>query len=427
MDIVPGARLRSVTVGGTGRTILTTYGVLLGEGSNQIRVTAAGLNGQVLIAAAGADPKFATITSTGNTLTFTFGPNSLNIDTTAAFAYTYVNPWPTINGGTGQTVLTLRGVLLGEGSLAVGVTAAGTDGQLFIGSTNSDPQFASLTSSGASIAVSSGASSLNIDVAGAVNINFGGTDRTILTTYGVLIGEGSSNIHVTAAGTNGQLLIAGVGVDPAFSTLSSSRGTFAFTAGLNSLNLDLNILLSVGAGGTGRSVLTTYGVLVGEGSKSVNVTAAGTNGQLLLAAAGADPKFSTVTSTGGTITFTKGAGSLNVEFGATFSRANTFYVVNSVTGITSSAVTASISTSFNYYLIDTTNGTVTLQFPASPITGRSWIVKDHGGMSDLNPIRITTSGGTLNFDGQTFFNLTNPFGSVHIMYNGNAPAHYEII
>jgi len=156
------------------------------------------------------------------------------------------------------------------------------------------------------------------------------------------------------------------------------------------------------------------------------VTAAGTNGQVLIAATNADPAFSTITSTGGSITFTFGANSLNMDVNLSTVALNLLFAVNNVTGITSSALVASVSTSFNYYSVDTTNGTVTLQFPGAPTAGQSWVVKDRTGLSSLNPIVITTSSGTVTFDGQTLFNLTNPFGSLQIMYNGLTPSRYEI-
>jgi hypothetical protein len=68
-------------------------------------------------------------------------------------------------------------------------------------------------------------------------------------------------------------------------------------------------------GGTGNSSLTIHGVLIGETTSAVNVTAAGTNGQVLIGGTG-DPAFSTITSTGGTITFTPGNNTLNMEAAA---------------------------------------------------------------------------------------------------------------
>src|SRR3990167_7462992 len=52
---------------------------------------------------------------------------------------------PVIGGGTGQVTLTDRGVLLGQGTAAIGATAAMTDGQLLIGQTGADPDPVSIT------------------------------------------------------------------------------------------------------------------------------------------------------------------------------------------------------------------------------------------------------------------------------------------
>ena len=316
----------SVAYGGTGQTVLTVFGVLIGEGSNSVNVTAAGTNGQVLIASSTGDPQFANITSSGGTLTFTFGYNSLNIEVNAP-GFTFHTPWTVSEGGTGQTVLTTYGVLIGEGSNNVNVTAAGTNGQVLIASSTGDPAFSAITSTGGTLTFTFGNNSLNVDLAidGFTFLNpwpvqNGGTGRTILTTYGVLVGEGSNNVNVTAAGTNGQVLIASSTGDPAFSTITSTGGTLTFTFGNNSLNVDLAIdgftFLNpwpVQNGGTGRTVLTTFGVLIGEGSNNIDVTAAGTNGQVLLAATGADPAFSTLVSSSGSIQFTPGANSLGLD------------------------------------------------------------------------------------------------------------------
>ena len=44
-------------------------------------------------------------------------------------------------------------------------------------------------------------------------------------------------MHVTAAGTDGQVLIGATGADPAFATLTSTDGSVGFTAGTNTLDL----------------------------------------------------------------------------------------------------------------------------------------------------------------------------------------------
>lgn len=59
--------------------------------------------------------------------------------------------------------------------------------------------------------------------------------------------------------------------------------------------------VNVAHGGTGASTLTSHGVLVGEGTSAVVGITAGTTGQLLQGATGADPSFATTLS--GSYTF----------------------------------------------------------------------------------------------------------------------------
>ncbi len=58
------------------------------------------------------------------------------------------------------------------------------------------------------------------------------------TAHGVLLGEGTSSIVATAAGTNGQVLIGSTGANPAFGTITTSTGV-AFTTGAASLAIDV--------------------------------------------------------------------------------------------------------------------------------------------------------------------------------------------
>lgn len=53
------------------------------------------------------------------------------------------------HGGTGDTTLTNHGVMIGQATAAVAVTAAGTTGQVLTGVTNSDPVWAAPAASGA--------------------------------------------------------------------------------------------------------------------------------------------------------------------------------------------------------------------------------------------------------------------------------------
>lgn len=73
---------------------------------------------------------------------------------------------------------------------------------------------------------------------------------------------------------------------------------------------------------------TQYGVQVGDSGGGIASLAVGTDGQVLLGASGANPAFATLTSTGGTITFTPGANSLNLEAAASTGNFpdDTFYI-----------------------------------------------------------------------------------------------------
>ncbi|HAB99762.1 MAG TPA: hypothetical protein DCE71_08075, partial [Parachlamydiales bacterium] len=88
---------------------------------------------------------------------------------------------------------------------------------------------------------------------------------------------------------DGQILIGQGGSNPVASFLTSSAHTLSYAFGPGMINIELNAVnyffnpLQIGNGGTGRTVLTTYGVLIVEGSNNVNVQAAGTKGQLLIA------------------------------------------------------------------------------------------------------------------------------------------------
>jgi len=311
--------------GATGQTVLTAYGVLIGEGSLPVHVTDPGMNGQVLIAASGADPVFAYITSFLGSLTFVYGYNTLNIDlSNQNLQITFL---PVEGGSTGRTVLTTFGVLIGEGSLPVDVTAAGTNGQLLLAASGSDPAFATVTSFGNTVLFTPGYNSLSLDVnVNAVTpptplpVNLGGTGQTILTSYGVLIGEGSLPIHVTDPGLDGQLLIASSTGDPKFMFVTSSAGTLTFFTGHSALDIELNIAgitflnpLPLGNGGTESTLLTSYGVLIGEGSLGIQSTDPGTDGQVLIASSTGAPVFATLTSFQGTVAFTAGPNTLNLD------------------------------------------------------------------------------------------------------------------
>ena len=105
-------------------------------------------------------------------------------------------------GGTGLSTLTAHYTLVGEGTSNVALIApSATAGVPYIsGGSSADPSF------------------------GTVVVAGGGTGQTALTQYGVLIGEGTSNVAVTAAGTAGYPLVANTSANPTFQRLSLTTG-----------------------------------------------------------------------------------------------------------------------------------------------------------------------------------------------------------
>lgn len=75
----------------------------------------------------------------------------------------------------------------------------------------------------------------------AAGNSYSGTYKSDYTDHGVILGQGSaSDMVATAAGSNGQILIGGTGVDPVFNDLTSTGGTITVTPGSNTLNIDID-------------------------------------------------------------------------------------------------------------------------------------------------------------------------------------------
>lgn len=108
---------------------------------------------------------------------------------------------------------------------------------------------------------------------------------------------------------------------PALNILQVLGGTGLSTTGAtNVVTVNLDVPVVVSNGGTGKTTLTDRGLVIGRGTTAVDITAAGTNGQVVIAATGANPAFATITSTGSTVAFTLGANTLNLETGSSVAK-----------------------------------------------------------------------------------------------------------
>lgn len=166
LAIIPSSGAAYLCVKNTGVTVtweqlgLSTgsVGSLTGTSGGAVTPTAGNIN----------------ILGTANQIVFTGSGSTL----TASFSGPYT-----------PATFTAHGVLVGESTSSIAALAAGTTGQVLIGSTGADPAF------------------------GAIGVNSG------LTVHGVLLAENNSAFVATAAGTTGQVLTGVTGADPTWANL----------------------------------------------------------------------------------------------------------------------------------------------------------------------------------------------------------------
>lgn len=189
------------------------------------------------------------------------------------------------NGGTGASTFTQNGVMYGNAASALGVTAAGTTGQVLVATTGSAPSWAALSglgvtswSAGTTGFTPSAATTGVVTLAGTLVVGNGGTGAATLAANGVIYGNGTSAVGVTAVGATGQVLIGNTAAAPSWGTLSSvAVTTLSFgTTGLTPNSATSGAITVAGTllpanGGTGITSLGT-GVATALGT---NVGAAG--------------------------------------------------------------------------------------------------------------------------------------------------------
>lgn len=176
-----------LAMGGWSTTLLTAFGVVYGNGSSTPGITAAGTAAWALM-------------GNGTLAAPTFQQINLTASVTGVL--------PLSLGGWSTTTLTAFGVVFGTGTSKPGITAAGTTGWPLVGNgTSLAPGFAVLSVPG------------------------GGTNTTILTAHGVLIGAGTSTVAISATQNSGDIFVGqNTTIDPAWKPVAldltmSSAGT----------------------------------------------------------------------------------------------------------------------------------------------------------------------------------------------------------
>ena len=370
--------------------VQTMHGVLLGEGTTgAIGATSAGATNTVLLGNSGADPSFGTVPNaalTNSSVTLNSGNN-----------ITVTGGGPLALGGTASfnlTGTTANTVQIGNAGGSLTSLAAGTNGQVLLGSTSAAPIFGTITSPDNSILIGLGAGTLTLrgntglfgetitgDTGGPLSPTAGNWNIVGTALQGLsFAGAGSTLTGTIATATTGQKGVL---------LLASNAQAIAGTDTANAITAD-DLKAKLG-------VQTNNGIAFGQTStSSIGWTAAGTTGQVLMANTGGAPTWGAVTpvtltgNTGGPISPT--AGNFNIvgdgsgASGLTFSGAG-----STLTGTVQTATTSLL-------------GVTQLATNAQTTTGASSTVVN-------TPLGLATKLGAQTLNGLAFGNgVTNPIG-----------------
>lgn len=305
-----------VANGGTGASTFTANGLLLGNGTSAVGVTAVGTTGQVLVGNTGAAPTWATLSSSAVT-SFSAGTTGLTPSTSTTGAITLAGTLAVANGGTGSTTAAAARTALGSTTVgdALFITASAAAARTTLGATTVGANVFTLTNPSAITFPRFNADNTvsALDAATfrtAIGAGTGGGSVTSVAGTGTVNG-------ITLTGTvtsSGNLTLGGTlsGVDLATQTsgtLAVARGgTGATDAGTARSNLS-----AAGSGAVGSSGLTMNTArMLGRTTASAGAIEEITIGSGLSLSGGT----LTATSSGGTVTSVDASGGTT---GLTFS------------------------------------------------------------------------------------------------------------
>jgi len=170
-------------------------------------------------------------------------------------------------------VQTAKAIPYGAGTAAaIAWTNALTDGQIPIGSTAGTPQAGNIVSADGSVIITESANAIDLKTGGTISSTFSTDSGDATPSAGVLNVLGGDNIATSGAGNTETISLSGT---------------------------------------------TDHAVQVGNATGSLTSLGVATDGQLVIGSTGANPVVGSLTSTGGTVAITLGAGAVNLESGST--------------------------------------------------------------------------------------------------------------
>lgn len=398
-----GTSTLTITLVGT-----TNHAVQVGNASGSLTSIGVGTDGQVLIGATGANPAFATITSSDNSILFTPGPNSL--DMVAVGSGSGVS---TITGNTGGPLTPTAG--------NINIVTANSN-IVFAGAVSTETLDFALTSNillGSSGSITTGTSNtalgklaLASDSSGDSNTAIGYESMVSSTTGIQNVAVGAWSMFNSAIGANNNTAIG----YSALYNLATGDNNIALgvNAGLNLTTTDSNNILIGNGGVVGDNSL----IRLGTNGTHTATFIAGIDGVNV----GSVAKVITLASDQlGTANILGGAGIL-VTPGA-----------NTIT-ISSSGVTPSNYTNVNtspyivlvtdeYLSVDSSGGPISILLPNAATLTQVFTIKDRTGSAATNNITVTTVGGLVNIDGSSTFVMNTAYQAINVIGNGST---YEI-
>jgi hypothetical protein len=248
-----------VAAGGSGAVTFTANGVLYGDGTNPLGVTAAGTTGQVLVGNTGGAPSWATLS--GSTVSsFSAGTTGLTPNTATTGAVTLGGTLEVDNGGTGQTTY--------------------TNGELLIGNTTGNTLTkATLTGTTSQVDVTNGTGSITLSLPATINVNTSGSAATLTTSRNIYGNSfnGSADVTGIIASTYGG---TGNGFTK-FSGPTTTEKTFTLPDASATILTD-NAAITPTQGGTGLTSYTTGDIIYASATNTLSKLADVATGNALI-------------------------------------------------------------------------------------------------------------------------------------------------
>lgn len=288
---------------------------------------------------------------------------------------------------------------LGTATLSQGVVVAdatgaissinGTDGQIIVAATGSDPLFASLTSTDGTITVTPGANTLDLSASFA-SLDFDTDGATATPAADTIIIAGGTNVTTSGAGNT--------------VTINASVGNIDFATDAGTATPAANTITMTGGANittSGAAAVVTFDVDFGGLDFD---TDSGT----------ANPAGGAISIQGGTGITTSGA-------------ADTITITATATNLTYVAIDNTDSpydaSDDEYISVDCSAAVVTVRLPDAAALESTFTVKDRTGNASNFNITVTTVSGATNIDGATTFVMNTDFEAINIIGNGST---YEV-